>query len=126
MPNRFQVVATLANDALDQKGFHFTATHSGRYPYEIWDAAENVADALYYRVVDLVDWNRVIIEATSLHLQKIHPDLLDNNLCGTCIREALLATDRSFHWEKNGGAYIPEPTVKDWANGVAEAVGMRT
>lgn len=63
---------------------------------EFWYAA-------YEEVIESVDWNRVLIEATSVHLRTQRDDPLHicrdfcaDEICPDCLRRALLARDRDF------------------------------
>lgn len=62
---------------------------------EFWHGA-------YAALIESIDWNRVLIEATSTHLRAQRDDPLhaedayDDALCPDCLRLALLARDRDF------------------------------
>jgi hypothetical protein len=113
-------------------------------PHADYEAAREAGDALFEAVVENIDWNRVLIEATSRHLSLVvkdcHPpvrgwnpngsDLEVEKPCAECIREALLAEDRTMDWVVAG-----VPTVSprrrnaagDYAAVLARAItGRRT
>ena len=65
-----------------------------KYPAETWDL-----------IVDLLNWNRVLLEAHSRHLELDHGlDESEYNLeyyiCGECIAEALKCHSTYPNWER--------------------------
>ena len=46
----------------------------------------------YERVIESIDWNRILIQARGEHA-KTHPNLTIDNVCGECIRSVLLRMD---------------------------------
>lgn len=109
MPVREKAVDGLAHDLEGAPAFDnitFTVRVNGEtVTREEWYARRARYDDAYVRLVDRwIDWNRVLIEATSRHLMLDHPDegydgymtVVDGNpvvglLCPECIAEALLA-----------------------------------
>lgn len=86
-------------------------------PTDAYEQTETAADLLYERLVDRLDWSRTVIEASSRHLSLvnagIHPGprrgpsreyMSDSGaeICGDCLREALLDTDRRSRWIADG------------------------
>lgn len=62
-------------------------------PHPEYERAAAAADELLERLVHAVDWRRLAIEATGRHMAH-DPDGWDRGeLCGDCIRDALLARD---------------------------------
>lgn len=80
-------------------------------PHDQYEQARVAGDALYELVIDHIDWPRVLIEATSRHLNLVdagrHPARAPgwrglqtgpDQPCAGCIREALLADERVSDW----------------------------
>lgn len=126
MPVRVNVAFQLTNKILKSKKWAW----GNREWAEAWDEAELVADAIYVDVIDTIDWQRIMIESCTIHLEKPEEhqerfEFRDRDgyvVCGWCIREALLNTDRKI---LEGKAVIPDVTVNDWAAEVARLVGKR-
>lgn len=91
---------------------------------QVWEA-EETADSMYCNVVGLIDWKRILIESSIIHLESQHEDDVISGTCGKCINTALLATDRYFSWGNSGLPDTPGPEIDDWAASVAKCVGFR-
>jgi hypothetical protein len=103
-------------------------------PTADYDKTREAADCLFAYVVDLVDWNRILLEAAGRHatLERAgqhpaqrYPSTVDG-LCPGCLRGALLADDRLIDWL--GDAVPADPVVDyghDWAADLAAAVTYR-
>lgn len=58
------------------------------------------AERVFEAVVDDIDWNRVLLEATARHIELGHPDDdYTGMLCPECVCEALLATETFVSWK---------------------------
>lgn len=66
-------------------------------------------DKAYERVVDSIDWNRVMLEASARHMAlENHPehdkravgDTYENVICPECVCEALMADTTMVSWER--------------------------
>ena len=80
-----------------------------------WMDAEDVGDAIFVDVVNVVDWQRVLIEASVIHLTRSETHQKSEvveGICGKCVRDALLNVERLINADV---PEIPEPTVSDWA-----------
>jgi hypothetical protein len=120
MPERREVVTFLTERVV---GTHVWDGRTGEpqtIPADRWDATRDAADELWERIVAQVNWNRILIEATSRHLN-IHPDLpgaaLNEGPCGNCVREALLRGE--------DGQWANRTTHPDWPVVFAEHIRYR-
>jgi hypothetical protein len=58
-------------------------------------------DRAYEAVVDSIDWNRVLLEATGRHIALKHPDEdYTGMLCAECLCESLLADATFVSWKQ--------------------------
>lgn len=80
--------------------------------------AQEVADALYCRVVGLVDWSRILLEALGRCMCKDHET--QDGPCASCVHEALLNTD-----PREEAADVEESRIEDWSKAVANCVTYR-
>lgn len=67
----------------------------------IWEKTYGEAEAMYTLIVNKIDWQRILIEAAGRHLRaseedENHRHALFDDVCGDCLRDALLATERSY------------------------------
>jgi hypothetical protein len=90
------------------------------------DDAEAVADAIYSYVVDRVDWSRIAIEAHLRCMRADHGNAYRGG-CGPCLRDALLATDRTIDHDDDGPLPAPTPPtwLDDWPADVVRVIGYR-
>ncbi len=75
----------------------------GRNPIELTDEiyfdAKQRAEQMYLDLVMMIDWNRVILQAYGIHLEKIEKEPKHtgawptDEICGECIRDSLLRKD---------------------------------
>jgi hypothetical protein len=65
-----------------------------------FDQIADLADSVYERVIDSIDWKRVMLEASARHsaLHMTDETQMDD-VCAECVREALLAP-RWQNWEE--------------------------
>lgn len=117
MPVRSKAVATIFSLLMGDQPYHFnnlpghaTATVNGVVmPREEFDEKYmDPIERVFERVVDSIDWNRVMLEALSRHLAlEKDPDHdprgvgadWDDLLCPECLCEALLADDTIVSWK---------------------------
>lgn len=88
------------------------------------DDALNTADAVFCRVVHLVDWSWIALEAHIRCMKSDHDDA-NGGACGPCLRDALLALDRE--WDRGDQVVPPaEPVwIEDWPAAVARGMSYR-
>lgn len=116
----------LVQDVLGVQTFdgRYGGGHTVNMPPESYAAVENAMDAVVERVVQLVDWPRLLEEAGWRH-QFVHEDKdVEENLntnvrgvCSECLREALLVSDTEAQcWTQE---LIPlEHQMTDWPSSV--------
>lgn len=119
MPVRSKAVDRALRLAMGDRSYHFnnqkmTATVDGEvmareeFDEKYWNPVERI----YETVVDSIDWNRVMLEASARHGELTdHPELdpehdkrnvgdaYDDVLCPECLCEALLADDTMVNWK---------------------------
>jgi hypothetical protein len=101
MPVRARVVERLVSDAVGQQWFdNSQGLQCKSMPTAEYHKTTDAADVLYERVVDSIDWPRVLIEAMSRHSDLMRlgnhgtrTTDISEDVCGSCIQEALLADD---------------------------------
>lgn len=134
MPVRDRTGEQLTRDVVGIQVFNGLVGVCVTMPNDAYDDVRAAVDALYERFVDAIDWNRIRIEAESRHIslgpahhRDTHREAED--VCGDCIREALLVGDGDpQRWP---GGWKDAPTVArtenppDWAAVVAASVGYR-
>lgn len=119
MPVRARIVEGLTNDAIGSQVWDGLTGTCRTMPTEDYREAQAAADVLFERIVDQVDWPRVLIEACSRHYdlvragthKSIRHDIVDD-VCGNCLHEALLADE---HMPRHSP--VPLPRVdngQDW------------
>jgi hypothetical protein len=131
MPVRDRIATMLTEDVV---GVQWWNNAAGRrcvtMPTQSYDSLHEAVDTLYERIVDAIDWNRVLLEAASRHFDLVRlgthgkagrdlSDLFEETLCPDCLREALLA-------DETIPRHAPEPAPRravsvDWATAVTEA-----
>lgn len=135
MPIRNRIVTLLTEDVVGAQWWDNSAgSVCMSMPTDDYDRTRDAAEVLYERIVDRIDWNRILIEASSRHFDLCragtHPERsgskavywedLENTICPDCLREAMLADDtRPRH--------SPDPALRvdsgqDWAG---EITAMR-
>jgi hypothetical protein len=85
-------------------------------PEEDYEAVKALSREIYARA-NAHDWNRVLLEATSIHLSRqrldeSHKDSgLNENVCGDCLRDAVLMYDRIYGEgePKNAPRHLGDP-----------------
>lgn len=133
MPNRDKVVADLAGDTTGERHWWNVGTYPPKHhcpepgtdlaagqcglPADRHEAAQALAeakakaDALYVRIVDVIDWQRVLSTASARHhaLQRDDEEhrtgpasMEADEVCGDCIKYAVLSTERFQHGYHGG------------------------
>lgn len=132
MPVRERLVTALTEDAIGAQWWDNSRGHECKsMPTDDYYRTRDAAEVLFERIIDRVDWNRVMLEASGRHFDLLragaHPvrgldlaDAFDGIICADCLREALLA-DETFP------RHAPEPAPRvdkgqDW---VGELAAMR-
>lgn len=132
MPNREAVIKTLTQDVIGNQSWDGQRRKPRKMPADdYWDTKDAMA-AILERIVHVVNWDRLLSEASSRHL-RLHPDkpqdvsywTYSEGVCGECIAEALLNDDTGApNWEQH-------PTsprkfqATDWPAVVAENITHR-
>lgn len=89
------------------------------------DDARDVADAIYCHVVDLIDFERIAIEAHLRCMVQGHEGKYSGS-CGKCLRDACLAVDRMHGAEEEEGLPPAEGRPRsDWPADVARVIKYR-
>lgn len=137
MPVRRTIVTWLGEKFMggqSHNGLTQTCTSIGDAYYLVRDAA----DAAYCDLVERIDWNRILLEASARHgaLEdaNCHPvsrayNPAGDRLCPDCVRAALLAEDRLINWVSSGQPTPADPPADvpgdDWARVLADGVRHR-
>lgn len=123
MPVRRFVAGKLAEKL---RGTHiFTRGVSDTITRERLQDAYDTADAIYCHVVDLIDFERIAIEAHLRCMTLDHPGKY-GGACGKCLRDACLAVDR-FYGDGDPDE-LPSavcPPRSDWGRAVARVIRYR-
>jgi hypothetical protein len=106
MPVRDRVVELMLRHQGHRMSFNnvdLTATVDGEimprddFDERVWLPAQK----LYEAIIDRIDWNRVLLEASARHIALDHPDEdYYGMVCPECVCEALLATETHTSWER--------------------------
>lgn len=105
MPVRDKAVDRILREAGLRMAFNnadYTARVNGEtmtrdeFDKRFWDPA----DRIYERVVDTIDWNRVLLEASARHAALNHEDWLIEDICPDCLCEALLLPSTFASWAR--------------------------
>ncbi|MFJ4680507.1 hypothetical protein [Kitasatospora sp. NPDC088783] len=96
-------------------------------PAEVLDSVEDAATAILHRVADAVDWPRLLREAMYRH-SVVHPrqseDGGSDNVCGECLKEALLSDETGGQSWRTNAAARPDKDI-DWPGAVHAAFPYR-
>lgn len=98
MPVRKKAIANLAAGLIGDQWYRYGICES--MPHKDNRAVIELIEAIYVRLAEYIDWNRVVLEASSRHMALDH-DAAENDgislgvedICGECVCEALLALD---------------------------------
>lgn len=118
MPVRDKAVSTILHVLMGDTPYHFnnvhmTATVNGKKMSR--DKFDEIymdpIERIYERVVDSIDWNRVMLEASARHIALGHDEGEDRDsfphtedICPKCLCEALLTDDTHSDWKSNPDA----------------------
>jgi hypothetical protein len=107
VPVRDKAVALVVADVHGVKSFRnlpegwLVITETGEVPREVYDEWAREVDRHYVTVVDSIDWNRVLLEASARHIALSHEDKWDYGMvCPECVCEALLANGTHVDWKR--------------------------
>lgn len=102
MPVREKAINSMASRRLPDVWFSGGLPSDPRW-YEVAEECED----LYDHLVNVIDWTRVLLEASGRHLafnhgtdegDPLHLDDDDEAPCGECVREAMLAQNTFVDW----------------------------
>ena len=108
MPNRNRVILTLTPDVLGAQRFNGLIGKCVSMPDDDYEAVKAAMAAVLERAVRVVDWPRLLREASLRH-DTVHPDHkpadrdwnMATGVCGECLAEAMLADDMGAQdWER--------------------------
>jgi hypothetical protein len=100
-------------------------------PDEDYCAVRELVSAAFVRLVDHIDWNRVLLEATGRHFALHHKDddkkylMSDDNVCGECICEALLATTFGGKFSDDWTKEPTSPRVREGSHELPSGYGTQ-
>ena len=129
MPVRARVVDRLISDAVGPQWFDNSRGFSCKsMPTDEYRKTQDAAEVLYERVIDAIDWPRILIEACSRHFDlvksgnhlPIKNDIVDD-VCGSCLQEALMADE---HMPRHSP--VPVPRLNRGQDWLAELARVRT
>lgn len=130
MPIRRKIAGEFAEQVVGAHIWNGAIGECETMPTDRYDQTVDTVDVLFERMVDRIDWPRLMIEASARHLST-HPEqepfASPEAPCGACVREALLAGDRPTDWP----IHEPPPAAerrddgRDWAADLAAAMGYR-
>lgn len=123
MPVRKFVTGLIAEK---MRGKHiFRRGESATITHEQMDDACDVSDALFCQVIDLIDFNRVALEAHVRCVKQEHATPY-GGACGTCIRDACLMVERLYGFDEiNSLPLAVGRSDSDWPKDVARVVKYR-
>lgn len=87
------------------------------YDGKVYDEDFNRIDKLWVSIIDSIDWNRVMLEATTRHIALDHSDPRVG-ACHECVQEALLACRTWQDWKND--AYAPRSRRCERCNGTGD------
>lgn len=128
MPVRARVVDRLISDAIGPQWFDNSRGFECKsMPTREYHKTQDAANVLYERVIDRIDWSRILIEACSRHYDlvrtgnhmKIANDIVED-VCGNCLQEALLADE---HMPRHSP--VPAPRADQGQDWLAELARVR-
>lgn len=119
MPVRARIVENLTHETVGYQVWDGLTGRCKTVPTADYHEAQKAADVLFERIVDAIDWPRVLIEACSRHFdlvragahKSIKHDIVQD-VCGDCLHEALLADE---HMPRHSPVPLPRiDTGQDW------------
>jgi hypothetical protein len=126
MPVRARAVGRLAIDAVGHQWFDNSRGFECKsMPTAAYNETSDAADVLYERIVDSIDWSRILIEAVSRHFDLVRlgshsqgaNDIVED-VCGSCLQEALLADE---HMPRHSPVPLPRnDRGQDWLGILSE------
>lgn len=134
MPVRARLVTSIVEDVVGAQWWDNSRGHECQsMPTEDYYRTDDAANVLYERIIDRIDWNRVMLEASSRHFDLVRAkahgpagadlaDMFDDIICPDCIREALLCDDTVPRHDPKPAPRVD--TGQDWAGEFAEMRGL--
>lgn len=133
MPNRLAVIKALTQAVLGAQLWNGLIGETVNMPTEDYERVEGASAAMLETVVRAVNWERLLMEAYWRHM-RLHEDKAPeerwqpttSEVCGECLREALLAEDRGAQdWDKHPSTPLRHEKT-DWPTIVAEELEHRS
>lgn len=119
MPERVRAARYLTHQFTGAQVWNGLTGQCTTMPTDAYDRTEDAADLLFEKLVDHLDWSRIMLAAAGRHLALVnagvHPgtgvgatrtypiDADDVGVCGQCVQEALLDDDRRIRWVTDDG-----------------------
>lgn len=96
MPVRDKAVVRVAQQLTGIQDWDGRTGECKSMPTEDFYGVVEMVDSLFVRIAEMVDWNRVLLEAQGRHLTLEHDENrgYDDTPCGECVFEALLSRDQ--------------------------------
>lgn len=132
MPNSYAVFKTLRQDVLGNHRWDERTRTYATVPVKDVEAVEDAMAAVLERVARVVDWPRLLLEATDRHAT-LHPEMKatirdwapEIGLCRGCMVEALLSDQTgATNWLRHPTTAKVRDLV-DWPTVVATRIGYR-
>lgn len=133
MPNSLAVIKVLTQDVLGGQVRNGLTDTYVNMPTEDHDRVEEAAAAILERVARAVNWDRLLMEAHWRHME-LHPDHkaedryqpTASEVCGECLREALLSEERyTPDWKRHPSKPLEHDNT-DWPTIVSEELEHRS
>jgi hypothetical protein len=137
MPNRLAVVKVLTQAVLGAQIWNGLRGETVNMPVEDYERVEEASTAILETVARAVNWDRLLMEAYWRHMRMHEDEVPDevpderwqpttSEVCGECLREALLAEDRGAQdWDKHPSTPLRHNKT-DWPTIVAEELEHRS
>lgn len=128
MPVRERVEESLTVGLIGDQWFRMGVCQS--MPDADYCAVRELASAIFVRMVDRTDWNRVLLEAQGRHMA-VHDTegkgylLGDESVCGECINEALLAATFGGKFSEDWTKEPTSPRVREGSHELPSGRGTQ-
>lgn len=126
MPVRARIVERLVQDVAGPQWFN-NLNGFNSMPTAEYHKVSEAADVLFERIVDRIDWPRILIEACSRHYDLVrsgtHSSIKNDivlDVCGNCLQETLLTDDHSPRHSPE-----PQPRLDRGQDWLGEMVRIR-
>jgi hypothetical protein len=104
MPERDKARRSLVVDVVGYQVFNGLIGKTTSMPNDRYEQVSDTADMLFERIIDRIDWNRILLEAMNRHHELVrsgthretnwYAGITENEVCPDCLRESLLAEER--------------------------------